>query len=357
MNHFYVTLPSNDGSIKYYRQNTNHSRKNRLLHCINLEGDWEVGLASISLPCESLLQDYLQTLTADDVLLRTVHKVYNTLSWSYDTKITTVCYKDVQDKRLVTVHDLLEAFFDMECDYFVIALDNTFYISLTNKHLQFNVSLDEESETCALTAKNIKTSTLSLDMVAAFVQVMLREDLCLLFQWIQNGPLASDGTPTIQNGNNSTLEKNHQGWQESLSKWQSGVRKHSLNLYDLSYSLNFKAIVFYLYEITWTFLNTRTCTYKKDDKPRSLYVYSSLCNPIMVGDHTTILLRRVPYQLLLTGMYSYVTPIIQYVKLRNPHIEEIETEISETDTNQLVQFSQGATILTVHFRKAERNVQ
>ena len=88
-----------------------------------------------------------------------------------------------------------------------------------------------------------------------------------------------------------------------------------------------------------------------------VFVYSSLCNPIMVGDQTTILLRQVPYQLLLTGMYSYDGPIIQYVKLRNPHIEEIETEISETDTNQLVQFSQGAMILTVHFRKAERHVQ
>ena len=88
-----------------------------------------------------------------------------------------------------------------------------------------------------------------------------------------------------------------------------------------------------------------------------VFVYSSLCNPIMVGDQTTILLRQVPYQLLLTGMYSYDAPIIQYVKLRNPHNEEIETEISETDTNQLVQFSQGAMILTVHFRKAERHVQ
>ena len=257
----------------------------------------------------------------------------------------------------MTVHDLLEALFDVERDYFVIALDNTFYINLTNKHLQFDVSLDEESETCTLTAKNIKTSTLSLDTVAAFVQVMLREDLCRLFQWIQDGPPALDGTPTIQNGNNLTLEKNRQGWHESLSKRQSGVRKHSLTLYDLSYSLNFKAVVFYLHEVTWTFLNTKTCTYKKDNKPRSLYVYSSLCNPVMVGDQTTVLLRQVPYRPLLTGTYSYDAPIIQYVKLRNPHIEEIETEISETDTNQLVQFSQGATILTVHFRKAERHVQ
>ena len=213
--------------------------------------------------------------------------------------------------------------------------------------------MDEESET----SKNIKTYTLSLDTVAAFVQVMLREDLCRLFQWIQDGPPALDRTLTIQNGNNLTLEKNRQGWHESLSKRQSGVRKHSLTLYDLSYSLNFKAVVFYLHEVTWTFLNTKTCTYKKDNKPRSLYVYSSLCNPVMVGDQTTVLLRQVPYRPLLTGTYSYDAPIIQYVKLRNPHIEEIETEISETDTNQLVQFSQGAMILTVHFRKAERHVQ
>ena len=136
-----------------------------------------------------------------------MRKVYNTLSRSYDTKITIVRYKDVRDKRLVTVHDLLEALFDVERDYF-IALDNTFYINLTNKHLQFDVSLDEESETCTLTAKNIKTSTLSLNTVAAFVQVMLCEDLCRLFQWIQDGPPASGGTPTIQNGNNLTLEKN-----------------------------------------------------------------------------------------------------------------------------------------------------
>ena len=163
MNHFYVTLPSNDGSIKYYPQNTNHSWKNHLSHHIDLEGDWEVELARISLPCQSLLQDYLQTLKADDVLLRTVRKVYNTLSQSYDTKITIVRYKDVQDKRLVTVHDLIEALFDVEHDYFVIAFDNTFYINLTNKHLQFDVSSDEESET----SKNIKTYTLSLDTVAA----------------------------------------------------------------------------------------------------------------------------------------------------------------------------------------------
>ena len=186
---------------------------------------------------------------------------------------------------------------------------------------------------------------------------MLREDLCRLFQWIQDGPPASDGTPTIQNGNNLTLEKNRQGWHESLSKRQSGVRKHSLTLYDLSFSLNFKAVVFYLHEVTWTFLNIKTCTYEKDNRPRSLYFYSSLCNPVMVGDQTTVLLRQVPYRPLLTGTYSYDAPIIQYIKLRNPHIEEIETEISETDTNQLVQFSQGATILTVHFRKAERHVQ
>ena len=63
-----------------------------------------------------------------------MRKVYNTLSRFYNIKITIVRYKDIRDKRLVTVHYLLEALFDVERDYFVIALDNTFYINLTNKH-------------------------------------------------------------------------------------------------------------------------------------------------------------------------------------------------------------------------------
>ena len=228
INHFYVTLPSNDGSIKYYPQNTNHSWKNRLSHHIDLEGDREVGLASISLPCESLLQDYLQTLKADDILLWTVRKVYNTLSRFYNIKITIVRYKDIRDKRLVTVHDLLEALFDVERDYFVIALDNTFYINLTNKHYSSMSAWMKR-------AKRVPSPPRTLKLPPwVWIWWLPSSKSCYTRVCVDcsNGykmdPPVSDRTPTIQNGNKLTLEKNRQGWHES--PFQTTKFPHPLRL-------------------------------------------------------------------------------------------------------------------------------
>ena len=68
---FYLTLPSNDGSLKYFPDNKNNSWKNRLDKRIDLEGEWEVGLSSISLPHDSKVSSYLKGLKDDDVLLTT----------------------------------------------------------------------------------------------------------------------------------------------------------------------------------------------------------------------------------------------------------------------------------------------
>ena len=70
-NTFYLTLPSNDGSLKYFPDNKNNSWKNRLDKRIDLEGEWEVGLSSISLPHDSKVSSYLKGLKDDDVLLTT----------------------------------------------------------------------------------------------------------------------------------------------------------------------------------------------------------------------------------------------------------------------------------------------
>ena len=49
MSRFYVTLPSNS-SIEYYPNNTVARYTTKLANKIELEGDWEVGLAEISMP-------------------------------------------------------------------------------------------------------------------------------------------------------------------------------------------------------------------------------------------------------------------------------------------------------------------
>ena len=70
-NFFQLTLPRNDGSLKCFPDNKKNSWKNRLDKRIDLEGEWEVGLSSISLPHDSKMSSYLKGLKDDDVLLTT----------------------------------------------------------------------------------------------------------------------------------------------------------------------------------------------------------------------------------------------------------------------------------------------
>ena len=49
MSRFYLTLPSNS-SMKYYPENTVAQFTTKLNNMIELDGDWEVGLAEISVP-------------------------------------------------------------------------------------------------------------------------------------------------------------------------------------------------------------------------------------------------------------------------------------------------------------------
>jgi len=49
MSRFYVTLPSNS-SMDYYPENTVACYTTKLANTVELEGDWEVGLAEMSIP-------------------------------------------------------------------------------------------------------------------------------------------------------------------------------------------------------------------------------------------------------------------------------------------------------------------
>lgn len=110
-------------------------------------------------------------------------------------------------------------------------------------------------------------------------------------------------------------------------------------------------IKFYLSEIAWTFINTKRCTYKNGVSPRILYVYSSLGAPVIMGNQTTDLLRKVPYYPTLDGSFYYEPERIQYIPLQKNSFDAIETQISETVDNKLALFDIGATIVTLHLRR------
>ncbi len=81
----------------------------------------------------------------------------------------------------------------------------------------------------------------------------------------------------------------------------------------------------------------------------SLYVYTDIIQPVLVGDAAVPLLHVVPIE----GRYGdYITKTytkLHYVPLQAIHFESIEMNIS-TDTGKDVQFDYGKVVVKLHFR-------
>lgn len=76
---FYLTLPSNDVSKKYYPENSTRWWKIRLDHAIRLEGRWQVGLSSLSIPSRKIDE-------TDGKLFKYLDKLNETLVWIRQTE-------------------------------------------------------------------------------------------------------------------------------------------------------------------------------------------------------------------------------------------------------------------------------
>lgn len=73
-----------------------------------------------------------------------------------------------------------------------------------------------------------------------------------------------------------------------------------------------------------------------------------------MGDQTADLLRQVPLEEVEKGTYYFHPSQIQYIELRNNQFQVVETQLSETLTNEIADISkEGAIILTVHFKKVK----
>ena len=83
---------------------------------------------------------------------------------------------------------------------------------------------------------------------------------------------------------------------------------------------------------------------------RSLFVFSDAGGSGVVGNQVTDLLREVNYKREGKG-YQYFEPLhIQYIPVCKDVVDIIETEVAETK-GELVQFGEGNTIVTLHFKK------
>ena len=81
---------------------------------------------------------------------------------------------------------------------------------------------------------------------------------------------------------------------------------------------------------------------------RPLHVYCNVGTSSMVGGRITDLLREIKYQPQNTTHFE--PRHIQYVPVRNEVVEIVETQMAETN-GDLVQFGEGRTLLTLHFKR------
>ena len=82
----------------------------------------------------------------------------------------------------------------------------------------------------------------------------------------------------------------------------------------------------------------------------SLYVYSSIVEPRIVGDKISPLLRIVP----ITGIHGEMVTAsfdhVQYIPVLSREFGSVETEIRD-DTGRPVPFERGKVTVTLHFRR------
>jgi len=81
---------------------------------------------------------------------------------------------------------------------------------------------------------------------------------------------------------------------------------------------------------------------------RPLHVYCNVGTSSMVGNRITDLLREIKYHPQNTVHFEPIH--IQYLPVRNELVEVVETQMAEIK-GDLVQFGEGHTVLTLHFKR------
>ena len=352
---FYITLPSN-GEIQQreFPNNTNNSWKIRLSQPIKLEGKWKAGLCSISYPSDSLLHQYLNSLKDDTVLLNS-RRMNRETGDNYSFFIQSVKYSDIKDREILSVKDLLNAIFHEEWLKYIAQLDK-------DDHPSFKLS----DGTVANYQYEIKTGDdfISVDTTGLYETdwamvatnaIRFQGKLLRTFGFIEDETITLSGSSitVLKPGPNLDVKfgSDTRGWSEDSSKrekdWRYGLQKVDERTFPGGDGVALRM------DLSWTFKNLRYQSHTKGNEVRSLYVYSSLCEPQMMGSDKSDLLRHVVYNPTLKGGFLYEPHNIQYVGLRQNRIEVIETEIGEVDEDSLAKFHKGNTTITIHFKRVQ----
>ena len=358
---FYLTLPSHS-SLQEFPQNANNNFKVRLPKLIRLsEGHWKVALASISVPDP---KNALPTWLHDNLTLFSYTSYYaeknntsNKIGFETDVKLPHI--KKHVDVSLMTGHGFLKGLIEHTQKLYL--QDNLYPGWLTGSttklyHPEFII---KEDEIILDTSKIALTDMTGLIYPAIWINLTLALEL----GWFEEDEDKDDLQFAYKLGPNLSIQLN--GYEipsttdiVSFFTATGGVQHvaHSDKYWirprwaDGSLMDTIKISL----DVSWRFINL---DYAFENvfghSTRPLYVYSDVNASTVLGDQITDFIREVNYKREGNGSYYFEPTHLQYKPLRKQLLDIIQVQIAEA-TGQLVNFGQGITTVTFHFKNERR---
>ena len=343
MSDLYVSLPSHSSKTEFPNNKAN-SFKIRLPHPIRLEGGgWKVGLVSISLPDPtSQVPALMKNQYA--YLFKTYWLASNTLLVNRDNEIFNAVFepRDLRGEDLSKLSgkdfmNSVRGFFDKKKIDKV--LQPGWKISDADGQNQTHAHFEWHGDDFMLHNDDVKLTKVNNSYYPSFyINARFAVDMGW-FNDLGGGKygLGPNITIEVPKGVIPTPVDITDPTGVGDQYWKYGS---SSGLIRLTMRCNWRFI-----NLNASFKNVLGST------KRSLFVYSDAGGSGVVGNQVTDLLREVNYKREGKG-YQYFEPLhIQYIPVRKDVVDIIETEVAET-TGDLVEFGEGNTIVTLHFKKS-----
>lgn len=351
---FYITLPSNGAlSMNEFPDNKNYLWKTRLPKYINLEGEWEVGLANVSYPSESKLQEYLSRLSDGHTLLKTGRILWNESKNRWEYSYFSVSYGDIKHYNLFNLQDVFEALFSEEMLKVLRTMDSSTKFRGNGNNGQFLAYKGNDCFSCGFFVDRSTIDAPISGVVEDNIRTIFERSFLQTFNFVELVNVTFQGNTKLQWKPTANLKlrfsDDSRGWSgrqdvRFLYKWYYGLEE----VKDDDWSG-----IKIRYDLNATFLNLKNLSHKKSSEERPLFIYSSLCEPQDVGEDTRELLCHASYQPSLKGGGMYEPKTIQYRGLRTQQFQVIKTELREEDEEHLAKFASGATIVSLHLRRVK----
>ena len=341
---FYVVLPS-DASKNEFSNNASNSYKVRLPSPLGLQGSWEVGLASISLP------DAVPTVRGlmdaqDDTVMMFAWGSYNTANSQIATRHQTYPFSAFDNSVPTTGKEMCEMLISTIFNAMVFGLvwDSSDYYAdqqwrMPNGELLYpNLKMDGGDLVLDYSNVYKSTAAVSLYFYASFAENM---------RWIYYD---SNGTPYLgPNIRYTATAKNGYGTEDLDSGLYKDVTEPSTG--DGRYWIVQGGWLKLSFHASWRFLNIDAAFEKlTGHNAKYLYVYSSVGQSQTVGGQITDILREIPFNAKGAGRQYFEPTLVQYKPVRNNDIDIIEVQVAETN-GKLTDFQPGVTSLTLHFKQ------